>query len=212
MIKKMILAVMIIFGLSISLFPWLYSNHGECFFIPSECSGGKSASASDSVPVSMLGILIEDGACSYLDSYSYFLGYLKEYEAGNSYAKYSLVKAYESITTADDIYKKIIEGAAGYPYNETAIDRLKSFDYDTYSKTFDLNPRVFSQLRGLLAKGDVRGVFQEIEKRFRTLAEYLVTSRTGIIPEKTGLWRINQAYAETLLFGQYAAEIFDQCR
>ena len=212
MIKKMILAVMIIFGFSISLFPLMYMNHGGCFFIPNECDSGKSASDSNAVPVSMLGVLIEDGACSYLESYSYFLGYLKEYEAGNSYAKYSLLKAYESITTADDIYKKIIEISAGYPYNETAIDRLKNFDYDTYSKTFDLNPRIFSQLRGLLAKGDVRGVFQEIEKRFQAIAGYLVTSRTGIIPEKTGLWRINQAYAETLLFGQYAAEIFDQCR
>jgi len=204
MIKKMISTVMIFFGLSISLFPWMYMNQGECFFMSIECSGGKSDST--------LGVMIENGACSSLESYSYFPGYLKEYEAGNIDQKEALVKAYESITAADDIYKKIIEISATYSYNETAIDRLKNFDYDTYGKTFDLNPRVFAQVRRLLANGNIRGFFQEIEKRFRALAGYLVTSRTDIIPEKTGLWRINQAYAETLLFGQYAAEIFDQCR
>jgi len=186
-------------------------NQGECFFVSIECSGGKDASIPGSFPVSMLGTLIADGACSYMDSYSCFLAYLKEYEAGNSDQKNALFKAYENIIAADDIYIKIIEVSATYSYKETAIDRLKNFDYDTYGKTFDLNPRVFAQVRRLLAKGDVRGLFQEIEKRFRTLAGYLVTSRTEIIPEKTDLWRINQTYAETLLFGQYAAEIFDQC-
>ena len=212
MIKKMITAVMILFGLSMSLFPWLYINHAECFFIPNVCDNGESAFISVTVPVSTLGVSIADGACFYLDSYSCFLGYLKEYEAGNMESREALIKAHENIKAADDIYKKIIEVSATYSYNETAIDRLKSFDYDTFGKTFDLNPRVFEQVRVLLSKGDVRGVFREIKNRFRVIAGYLSTSETNGIPEKNDLWRLNQVYAETLLFGQYAAEIFDRCR
>jgi len=212
MIKKMITTVLILFGFSIFLYPLMYMNHAECFFIPNVCDNGESATISVTVPVSTFGVSIADGACFYLDSYSCFLGYLKEYEAGNMESREALIKACENIKAADDIYKKIIEVSATYSYNDTAIDRLKSFDYDTFGKTFDLNPRVFGHVRVLLSKGDVRGVFREIRNRFRVIAGYLSASETDSIPGKTDLWRINQYYAETLLFGQYAAEIFDRCR
>ena len=212
MVKKMMWAILFLFCLSIFLFPWLYANHGECFFIPNECEQGQSLSASSAVPVTTLGSLIVSGAWAYLDSYSCFLDYLKNYETGGSDQKDSLVKAYEKITAADAVYKKLIEEAAGFTYNDTAVDRLKQFDYDSYARTFDPGPRVFTQVRVLLEKGDVRGVFQEISRRIRAIADNLEPQVMNGIPGTGDLWRLSQAYAETLLFGQYAAEIFDRCR
>jgi hypothetical protein len=208
MIKKIIPAILLLACFSMTLFPIMYANHGECFFIESECGAGISLPTSTADPGSSLGDLIVSGACSY----SSFLAYLKEYEAGRSDQKESLDKAYEAITAANTFYKKLTRESAGFPYNEPAVSRLKQFDYESYAKTLDLVPRVFNQVRVLLAKGDVRGVFQEIAWRTQSIADKLGPAAMNSVPGDIELWRLSQAYAETLLFGQYAAEIFERCR
>jgi hypothetical protein len=212
MVKRMMWAVLFLFGFSIFLFPWMYANHGECFFIPNECEAGQSFSSPENVPGTILGDMIVSGACAYLDSYSFFLNYLTDYEAGRSNQKEDLVKAYEKISAAVSIYKKLCREAAEFPYNDSAVDRLKQFDYPTYAGTNDLMPRVFAQVRVLLENGDVKGIFQEIARRVRVIADKLGPAAMNSVPGDIELWRLSQAYAETLLFGQYAAEIFERCR
>lgn len=98
------------------------------------------------------------------------------------------------------------------PYKPEMIDRLLSFDYDRFQKKNGLNREIFTRIKVYLGRGDVRGVFKRLlsssRKILAALTKVKASIDAGILPELAILWRLNQDYAETMLFGQYAAEVF----
>jgi hypothetical protein len=75
-----------------------------------------------------------------------------------------------------------------------------------------LMPAIWEKVRGLLAVGDVTGVYREFYLYTVRILDLLYTLKkdlyTEILPKLPALWSINQKYGEFKLFGQYVAQAF----
>jgi hypothetical protein len=109
-------------------------------------------------------------------------------------------------------FEELISVAEGTPYNLDVIDKLKFFDYETFSNEYKLNPFIFGIVKEYLMNGDITGTFKYTNFKFKEI-ELLIQKIQGEInayrlPEISICWRLNELCAETTLFGSYIARIF----
>ncbi|MCU0288919.1 MAG: hypothetical protein MUF15_21305 [Acidobacteria bacterium] len=109
-------------------------------------------------------------------------------------------------------YSILIQTTDNTPYRSSIIDRLPSFDYNSFQEARGLNSVIFNQTLNYLANGDIRGFYRKLLSDTQDILDKLFFIKSnidaGTIPPTSYLWRLNQSYANTFLFGQYAAEIF----
>jgi hypothetical protein len=71
---------------------------------------------------------------------------------------------------------------------------------------------IFIKVQGFLAKGDVTGAYITLKaSKDAIIAQLYVIKATldsNLFPDTNLLYRVNQAYSETMLFGQYVAQVF----
>lgn len=98
------------------------------------------------------------------------------------------------------------------PYNQEIIAKLKSFDYNTLSKSYGLNSDIFSKVKSYLEAGDVRGVYAQFLAYTESIINTLETIQKSIyywnFPKIETIWNLNQECAQMLLFGQYVSRVF----
>lgn len=167
---------------------------------------------------SSIGQLIVTGAGHFLQSYSDMMLFCQQIEtaetSGADYTSWRAVidRAIENLAGADDTYKILAETAGATPYNPDVIAKLAAFDYAGFMAAKGLNPAVFVRVVKLLRRGDVTGVYVQLQADCAAILERLTGVRTlvdqGIFPDIESVWRINQEFAQTMLFGQYVAEVF----
>lgn len=161
---------------------------------------------------------IIDGAGFFLESYSdalLFLQAIEWSEPGNvdyNELKRLLDRTMNNLGNAYRAYAKLTVMAYAVPYNPVFIEKLTSFDYTGFQQARSLDGAAFAAVKKYLAVGDVRGVFARICSRSGRILYLLRDIRASIEAEKfppmSSLWRLNQLLNETMLFGQYAAEVF----
>jgi hypothetical protein len=121
-----------------------------------------------------------------------------------------------NMRTARYYYEALRIKAANTPYNQTVTEQLADFDYDTFCKGTIVNGDMFSQVRGYLEGGDVRGTYARLYVYTDSIIGMLETVQNEVnkwdFPETAMMWRLNQECAHMLLFGQYIAQIFQQLR
>lgn len=109
-------------------------------------------------------------------------------------------------------YAALIQTADTTPYRLSIIDRLPTFDYYSFQQSRGLNSVIFNETATYLAAGDVRGLYRKLLSDTQGILDKLNFIKScvdaGTLPATSYLWRLNQTYAETFLFGQYTAEIF----
>jgi len=92
------------------------------------------------------------------------------------------------------------------------IAKLLVFDYESSRETNGLNRDIFYRVKKYLVKGDVTGLYVLLESDMASIIRQLQTVKTsldaGTLPGLSLLWRLNQTYSESLLTGQYTAEVF----
>ncbi|UCH97952.1 MAG: hypothetical protein JSV88_14150 [Candidatus Aminicenantes bacterium] len=162
--------------------------------------------------------LISTGAGYFLRSQSDFLLFLDKIEMsdpeGINYIELqSLVQgSIDNLENAKQEYNCLKDIAASTPYQPDMIEKLKTFDYNAFIKEKGLNAVIFKDLETYLKKGDIRGMYSrecvEISKILALLEKVKILTDAGQFPDLEDLWRLNQAYSQSLLFGQYAAEVF----
>jgi hypothetical protein len=163
-------------------------------------------------------VYIVEGAGNFLQAYSDILLLLNRVEmAGIDGIDYKEVeemldRAIMSLDQAKGAYERLTRETAYIPYNTTMIDKLLRFDYPGFEKERGLNAAVFKKVRSYLFIGDVRGIYRfllentvVISKQLHRIKEYVAA---GKFPGISRLWRLNQDFAETILFGQHAAQVF----
>ena len=115
--------------------------------------------------------------------------------------------------SAKAIYRALINVAEVTPYNQEVIDKLKSFDYNAYVEDKRLNPVIFSAVKSYLSNGDVTRIYRKFyDNMVRILDKlYFIKQQVdgNILPEKIGLWEVNNLYFDNQLFGQYATQVFN---
>jgi hypothetical protein len=92
------------------------------------------------------------------------------------------------------------------------INKLRAFDYDSFQEEHGLLIDVFSEVKGYLVNGDVRGIYSRTSAYFNTLTNTLETIRgelsAGKVPSNNHMWNLNHICAKAHMFGQYVARIF----
>ena len=98
------------------------------------------------------------------------------------------------------------------PYNPEVITQLINFDYNAFQKDNGLIAPIFKKVKGLLAAGDVTGIYNEFYSYTGQVLDILYTLKkdidSGLFPHLANVWKVNQKYSEFELFGQYATQVF----
>ncbi|MDQ1350154.1 MAG: hypothetical protein QG657_455 [Acidobacteriota bacterium] len=109
-------------------------------------------------------------------------------------------------------YAALEQEAAQAPYNPGVIRQLQMFDYNGFMVKNNLNPVIFKNVEGYLTKGNIRGVYHYLNTSVENILSIQYRIKAAVeeekLPDVADLWLLNQTYSETLLFGQYVAQIF----
>ena len=159
-----------------------------------------------------------EAAGDFLNSQSNFLLFLNKIEMeelnGIDYAELQQVinNAVVHMENARTKYNDLTQLADSTPYDQPTITQLMNFNYTSFQESKGLNSVIFNKGKTYLSCGDVRGLYHQLLADTQSILDQLTVIKSvvdaGVIPENSGLWQVNQSYCETLLFGQYAAEIF----
>ena len=172
----------------------------------------------NSLSTGSIGSHIVDGAGYFLKGQSEFLLFLNRVETSPgvedvnaSEMQTILNRAVENMEKAKETYAFLKQLAYSTPYNPLVMEKLLAFDYETFRNERGVNNDVFAGVKQYLAKGDVRGIFAGMLANTGAILQSLNIVKgqldAGQFPELKNLWRLNQSFAETMLLGQYAAEI-----
>lgn len=109
-------------------------------------------------------------------------------------------------------YTALTQTADTATYQASIIDRLTIIDYYSFQQTNGLNSVIFNQAVSYFNSGDIRGLYHKILSDTQAILDKLTFIKsyidTNTLPQTSYFWRLNQSYSDTLLSGQYAAEIF----
>ncbi len=211
--KKIILITALVTALLTGqLLAIVYANHSCLAY--NECETGEGVR----IAGPSIGELIIDGAGYFLKSHSQVLMLLNKVELSELHGMdyqgmQALVKdALENMEKAGETYQSLIAAARQTLYNPAVIAKLLEFDYETFRETNGLNRDIFARVKKYLDKGDVTGLYVLLAADMASIIRQLQAVKTnleaGTLPGLSLLWRLNQTYSESLLTGQYTAEVF----
>jgi hypothetical protein len=205
--KGSLIGVIILLTFNLNISSYVIGNRGGDSF------NGNSTDSSKSIESYII-----DSAGEYLAGYSNYLSLLNKIEmSGKNGVDYTELGALVDITIdriskARTNYESLVQTMAATPYNPVVIESLKTFDYNGFRKENGLTSSIFDRVKGFLSKGDVRGIFAWIHENTAIALNRLNQIKSevdaGQFPNLSNLWRINQTLSETLLTGQFTAEVF----
>jgi hypothetical protein len=198
--------------LNLNLLGYTVANMGETAF--EEPSGTSSLSRSSSIES-----LIISGAAYFLDGNSTYLLFLNRIETTTDMANVNYVElkeilnnAIDKMTQAYSTYDMLVLKANSTPYKQSFIDKLTDLNYTSFAKGRGVTGSCWDDCAALLENGNVRGVFTRLSDNTAIILDRLNMIKGSLdanqFPDLGQMWRLNQLYSETMLFGQYSAEIF----
>jgi hypothetical protein len=219
--KGVIRIVIIIFFMTLfigELFPWATYNAIGSGYV----EGGQSGSSGIKELTPGIEDLVITGGGYFLHSKADFLLCLNKIELsplqGIDYTEVQdlLKSAIHNIEKAGGNYGRLVTIAYVTPYRIDVIEKLKAFDYDNLLEEKGLNAVIFKDMQSYLSVGNLRGLHSRALMDTMNILTLLYRLKpavdSGQIPVLEDLWRLNQAYAEAHLLGQYTAEVFDRVK
>lgn len=159
-----------------------------------------------------------EAAGNFLSSQSDFLLFLNKIEIeeinGIDFAELQQIinNAVVHMKSAKAKYNDLTKLADSTPHDQPTITTLMNYYYTSFKGSKGLNSVIFNKVETYLICGDVRGLYHQLLADTQSILEQLTVIKSivdaEVIPENSNLWQVNQTYSETLIFGQYAAEIF----
>lgn len=204
-VKKIFIVLFFLLMLNVKSYSYVIANYGECGF---NDEGEKS------LPISYY---IVESAGYFLKSHSDILLFLDRVEMSEindiDYKELRdiLYRAIENMEKAKEAYYVLKQKLDATPYNQVMINYLLSFDYNGFLYERGLISEIFKEVETFLVKGNVRGIYDRLLKNTEKILDKLYLIKDSVdadtFPNISILWRVNQYYIETLLFGQYSAEV-----
>lgn len=189
-------------------FARIWGNWRDCVN-SNDCTGDSSTS--------LLGTYILESAGYFLSSHSDYQTFLTQVELSESNClnyndlREIIYSTIENMEKSRASYANLKAAAEKIPYNQKIIEQLMKFDYNGFMIRYDLNEPVFMKIKTYLCKGDIPGFDSAILVTFDSILDQLYLIKNSVdkdqLPEISLLWRINQAYAEHHLLGQYLSEV-----
>jgi len=207
MVIKAVVLVLMISVLSVNAFSWWSGNHGEIVY-PDPT--GKST-------VSPITNYIAIGAGYFLKAYSNTLQLMNKIELsginGINTDEWNALsdKTLYNMTMAKETYMKLVKETESLPYNTSVLGTLKQFDYNAFQSEISADKEIFAEVKAYLVKGDMNGVFGKILGNTEKIEAVLIQVKgkvyAGIPAMINDIYQVNQLFSNSLLFGQYAAQV-----
>lgn len=207
-VSKVLVVVLVLLLAHANVFALIYGNESDKGY---GSPGFKSSS-------SVIRDYVLQGAGYFLESYADILQLLNKIELaglnGIDYVEMQKITALanDNIQGQIETYTNLTQLADVTPYDQAVIDQLLRFDYAAIQQEKALNSVIFADVQSYLSKGDIRGVYHRFLTVAQTLQAQLNVIKTDIdsgkFPQTSDLWNMNQNAAQSLLFGQYTAEVF----
>lgn len=210
------IAVLMLFHLNLSAFIYL-NNSDICFSKTSGFEGEITV-----LQCEALRCYIIDGAGYFLDSHADFLRLLQKLEVGElngldyNQLRLHLDRVINNMLNAKSIYLQLKQTADVTPYDPTVIGQLLNFNYDVFRAENQLLEPIFERVRFFLCNGAVREIYGEIlthtDNILNILDEIKAKIDAGEFPGLSDLYKLNDSFAESLLFGEYIARAFREIK
>jgi len=181
---------------------------------------GVFTSSIQSIRYESIEYYIMEGGGYYLEADTHIQALLKLVELkdiqGINYFEmiYRADSAWYYLTQAADNYEKLIGLAENTPYNQTAQEKLRIFDYDTFAANRHLNGEVFSVLKQYLQNGNITGILQHTYVNIKSLVDIINKIRVSLyqyrMPSLSLFWQLNENQAASSLLGSYTARVFTE--
>lgn len=168
-----------------------------------------------------IGQLIAEGAGHYFTSMAEYMQLLNKIEMSEinglncQEAKTTLIIAIDEMKKSEVTYFELWNNSLGLEYNAEIVLRLRNFNYALFQSEKGLNAEIFRKVEKYLSIGDVKGVY----KQFYTDTNHISSMLQNLKPMADAclfnteyLWKINQRFLDTLLFGQYIAQVFNEIK
>lgn len=166
--------------------------------------------------------LVIEGAGYYLKSHSDMLLFLNRIEMSDlrgldfDEARGIVNGAVSQMEKAMETYEKLAMTAETVPYNEEVVQRLLTRDYSPANHSEDqqqgVNGAAFDWTGNILKEGDIRGIYYKMIQNTGRILDMVREIKNhidnGMVPVTASLWRVSEAYAETLVFGHKVAAVF----
>lgn len=186
---------------------------------PPPPSGGTSEGLSGARSQSpTLATYIIQAAGYYLKGYSQTLMMMNKFEMSDLEGvdipalETQVNEAIGTLQQARDTYAALLTKARNTRYNQDMIKKLTSFNYTSFKNEKGLNSPIFNDVKYFLSRGDVIGIYAEVLAKVDMILADLNAAKNVLyantFPTNTAMWRLNQRFSETQLFGQYVAEVF----
>ncbi len=206
MIFKTAVSLLAFFIFSLSVYSKIIANISEEAYRESEKN--------------LVRVDVVEAAAFYLKSQSDVLLLSNKIELADIYAadypglRDIVNSAISNMESANAKYAELGQITENSSYNLTTTDNLKNFDYASFREANKGNSTAAGKACDFLKNGDVTGVYSQLLSDTRLILDRLTIIRSALekdtMPLTSELWKLNRSYAETLLFGQYVAEIFYQ--
>lgn len=207
---SMLLGMFLLAAFNFNLYPFIKANSTDSGY---DGPDGEKSGAS-------IGFLIVQGAGYSLTAQSETLKFLNRIEmseiSGIDFNELQEIieAAADKMDMAKGVYWLLKVTADHTPYNPEVIEKLAAFDYQGFQTRHGLIGPIFAEVTNFLKNGDIRGLYARMLDDAAALSGRLHGIKsmvdTGQFPEIYDLWRLNQEFSESLLLGQYAAEVFFQ--
>jgi len=217
--KKVVLCValflVLVLGvLNLNVFARVCANYSEIGFLEPVRPGGGTFAEGQST----IGGYVVSGAAHLMRAHADFTLLLYRVELwlpgadDNRAILRRASRCLENMAKAMSAYEKLVVLAGVTPYNPEVGNALYRFDYAAFGQAKGLNMPVFQAVEPYLRRGDILGVYRDIYSRLGKISHGLAILRDeirpGDLPALDVFYRLQQDYFETLLFGQYVAEVF----
>jgi hypothetical protein len=209
-----LLLVFILFTLPVNLKAFMAGNESDGAYLPPPPAFNGMAS----IKSITLRQLIADGGSQFFKSAGHIEQFFSTVESseltGPDYKvmQKNLNAAIFYLEQAGNTYLQLKTQAAVTPYNQEVISKLLNYDYDSFQQENGFFPVIFEKVKGLLAVGNVTGIYNEFYTYTGEILDLLYLLKkdidAGIFPDISIAWSVNQKYTEIKLFGQYVARVF----
>jgi hypothetical protein len=163
-----------------------------------------------------------EGAGYFLGSYSDFLLLLNKVEMAElqgfdfSELRFLLNNAIEKMLYANEVYFQLKQKADVTYYNPVVINELLNFDYDSFAEQEGLIKSIFKDVKAFLSKGKIREMYGEALSHTQGILNIANIIKTkleeGMFPQASNLHDLNEAYSRYMIFGEYAAKVFQKIK
>jgi transcriptional regulator with XRE-family HTH domain len=207
-----VIALVLVFSLSNFVYSYLGYNWRECLNTP-----GCTCTFTPSSTIPTLKMYITMSAGYFLNSNSAYQAFLNRVELaelnGINLIEWKNIfnGAIDDMERAKKMYENFKIASAKLSYNDDMIVKLLNFDYDHFRNQNGLIKPIFEKVKAFLVNADINGLDSMVLFNMDTILNQLYTVKSildkDLVPDVSILWRINQAYLEAHLFGQYMSEI-----